>query len=64
MNFRSVVFNEVDAVVLGKKTGGEMEEMYKENLKKADPITSEKWKGRAFPDRIYEIYAHLWQGML
>jgi cardiolipin synthase A/B len=65
LDFRSVVFNdEVDAVVLGKKTGREMEEMYKEDLKKATPITGRKWKSRAFPRRLYEIYAHLWQAML
>ncbi len=65
MDFRSVIFNdEVDAVVLGKKTGSEMEEMYEEDLKKADQVTAESWRGRAFPDRLYEIYAHFWQPLL
>lgn len=60
-DYRSVVFNdEVDVVVLGQKTGGELEAMFLDDTAKAREITAEKWSHRAAFKVMKETLMPLW----
>jgi cardiolipin synthase len=62
---RSVIFNdEVDAVVLGTDTAGELEGMFENDLEKATQIDLSRWEGRPLSQKINEMLSRIWQRML
>jgi cardiolipin synthase len=59
---RSVIFNdEVDAVVLGAKTGEAFEWMFEQELPNAKAIELEAWLDRPLDQRLREHFSRLWQ---
>src|SRR3546814_4289983 len=55
---RSVLFNtEVDAVILGRETGRQMEKSFIEDLGQAKEITEEEWSRRPFLQRFREFFS-------
>jgi cardiolipin synthase len=62
---RSVLFNdEVDAVILGKKTGAQLEAMFQGDLERAQPVDLEEWHRRSFGEKFRERFWRLWEKML
>jgi cardiolipin synthase len=62
---RSVLFNdEVDAVVLGKSSAGELEEMFRVDQAAARPIDPRAWDDRPLSDKVEELYSRIWQALL
>lgn len=62
---RSVLFNdEVDAVVLGRDTAGQMEAMLRDDFAKARPIDLETWEDRPFSERVEDLFSRIWQVLL
>jgi cardiolipin synthase len=62
---RSVIFNdEVDAVVLGSETAGEMEAMFNDDQRGAKPVDLAAWKDRPLFQRLEENFATVWENML
>jgi cardiolipin synthase len=65
LDHRSVIYNnEVDAVILGRETAGQLEASFQEEIAKATPIDLATWKRRPVPQRFKEFFAKLWQNML
>lgn len=65
LDYRSVLYNdEVDVVVLGPATGGEMQKMFEDDVRESKPITQEEWKDRPWMQRFNEIFFRLFQNML
>ncbi len=59
---RSVVFNnEVDAVILGHDTAGQVEVLMRRLMDAARPIDLTKWDHRSLQERIDEWEARVWQ---
>jgi cardiolipin synthase len=62
---RSVLFNdEVDAVILGKKTGAQLEAMFQADLERAQAVDLEEWHRRSFGEKFRERFWRLWEKML
>jgi len=62
---RSVLFNnEVDAVILGRQTAGQLEAMFQDDLKSAGEVTLEAWRNRPLWGRLHEFFSRLWQTLL
>ena len=62
---RSILFNdEVDAVVLGSDTAGQLEALFQKNTAAARPITLESWGDRPLGERIREIYSRAVEALL
>jgi cardiolipin synthase len=62
---RSVLFNdEVDAVVLGRKTAGALEQIFEEDQRTAKEIKIEDWSKRPFVDRLGDFFQRNWQYLL
>ena len=62
---RSVIFNdEVDAVVLGTDTAGELESMFENDLAKATQLDLSTWEGRPLSQKVNEMLSRIWQKML
>jgi cardiolipin synthase len=62
---RSVIFNdEVDAVVLGRETGQQIEAMFEDDFKQATPIELAAWKDRPVSTKIKEALYNAWQDQL
>jgi cardiolipin synthase len=62
---RSVIFNdEIDAVVLGRETGQQMEAMFENDFKQATPIDLATWKDRPVSTKIKEVFYNMWQNQL
>lgn len=63
---RSVLFNdEIDAVVLGKKTAEDLEAVFKEGEQQATAIDRSTWEAqRPFTERARGFFARLWEGLL
>jgi len=62
---RSVIFNdEIDAVVLGRETGQQIEAMFEDDFKKATPIDLATWKDRPVSTKIKELFYSAWQNQL
>jgi cardiolipin synthase len=58
---RSVLFNdEVDAVVLGRETGGQLEASFETDMRNADEITQPAWSKRPLERKLRETYSRLW----
>ena len=65
VDHRSVIYNnEVDAVILGRETAGQLEASFQEEIAKAKPILLDEWEHRPIPQRFKEFFAKLWQNML
>jgi cardiolipin synthase A/B len=59
---RSVVFNnEVDAVVLGHDTAGQVEGVMREYMAAAREVDLARWERRPVGERLRELKARLWQ---
>jgi cardiolipin synthase len=62
---RSVLFNdEVDAIVLGRKTALGLETRFDQDRKMAKEITFEIWRDRSFTDRIGDFMQRTGQSFL
>jgi cardiolipin synthase len=62
---RSVLFNdEVDAVVLGRKTAAGLEEIFEDDQKSAKEIKLNEWRKRPFTDRMGDFFQRNWQYLL
>jgi len=58
---RSVLFNdEVDAVVLGREIGAQLESSFEEDMRNADEITRSAWSKRPVDQKLRETYSRLW----
>jgi cardiolipin synthase len=59
---RSVVFNnEVDAVVLGHDTAGQLEGLMRHYMAVSHEVDLTKWEQRSFSERVEELEARVWQ---
>ncbi|HEX2942858.1 MAG TPA: phospholipase D-like domain-containing protein [Rhodopila sp.] len=59
---RSVVFNnEVDAIILGHDTAGQVEAVLQQYMAAARPVLLSKWRHRSVGERINELEARVWQ---
>jgi cardiolipin synthase A/B len=62
---RSVLFNdEVEAIVLGRKTAKELERVFEEDQAAAKEIRLEQWKQRPLTDRLTDFFQRTWQYLL
>ncbi len=62
---RSVLFNdEVDAVVIGDKTGGQLEQYFLQDLQHARAVSLKQWRQRPFFNKVDEQFWRLWQQLL
>lgn len=62
LDWRSFVHNnEVNAVILGKAFGAQMEAMFDADLDRSDPVTLERWQQRSLAVRMKETGARLWE---
>lgn len=58
---RSVLFNdEVDAVVLGRETGSQMEASFLDDVRNSDEIVSAAWSKRPLEQKIRERLSRVW----
>jgi cardiolipin synthase len=58
---RSVLFNdEVDAVILGRETGAQLETSFQEDIRNADEISREAWSRRPLEQKLRETYSRVW----
>ena len=59
---RSVVFNnEVDAVILGHATAGQVETVLRRYMADAPEVNLAKWQNRSLSERVQEWEARVWQ---
>jgi cardiolipin synthase len=59
---RSVVFNnEVDAVVLGHATAGQVEAVMRQYMDVAPEVDLSKWEHRSVGERMRELEARVWE---
>jgi cardiolipin synthase len=63
---RSVIFNdEIDAVVLGRKTAQDLEAIFEDGAKQAKAIDRKTWEAqRPFGERMRGFMTRLWEGLL
>lgn len=62
---RSILFNdEVDAVVLGSDTGGQLTALFKSDLQQATAIDLATWRKRSVLTRMQEQFWRLWEKLL
>ena len=62
---RSVLFNdEVDAVVIGDRTGSQLEQYFQQDLQHSHPVDIAAWRHRPFLRRLDEQFWRLWQHLL
>ena len=62
---RSVLFNdEVDAVVIGDRTGSQLEQYFQQDLQHAHAVSPSAWRDRPLSRRIDEQFWRLWQQLL
>jgi cardiolipin synthase A/B len=59
---RSVVFNnEVDTVILGHNTAGQVEGVMRRYMADGHEVNSDKWEHRSVGERLDELKARIWQ---
>ena len=62
---RSVLFNdEIDAVVIGNRTGQSLQAFFEQDLQHAERIDPGSWDRRAFSERVRERFWRLWESLL
>jgi cardiolipin synthase A/B len=60
LDWRSTILNnEIDAVILGRDFGTEMEAMFRQDVAASKRITPEMWAQRGLGERINEIWARM-----
>lgn len=65
LDYRSVIYNdEVDAVIIGKKTALDAEAVFMDDFKKSRLISLEEWRARPIDQRVYETFSRLWERFL
>jgi len=61
---RSVLFNdEVDAVIIGKSTGEQLEKIFQNDVQHAHGVDLAGWRQRSVGEKIREQFWRLWQKM-
>jgi cardiolipin synthase len=61
---RSVLFNdEVDAVVIGKGTGEQLEKIFQVDVQHAHEIEAASWQRRSLGERLREQFWRIWEKM-
>ena len=64
-DYRSVLFNdEVDAVVLGQDTGGQLSALFLDDLQNATPVDLQAWRKRSPLTKMREQFWRLWEKLL
>jgi cardiolipin synthase len=64
-DYRSVLFNdEVDAVVIGKETGGQLSTLFESDLQHAQAIELATWRKRSTFTKLREQFWRLWEKLL
>ena len=59
---RSVVFNnEVDAIILGRDTAGQVETILRRDIAASREVTQAAWSHRSINERMHEVAARVWQ---
>ena len=59
---RSFVYNnEIDAIVLGRRTAEAVEGMLRDWMSRAEPITLDGWRGRSVHERAGELLTRVWR---
>jgi len=59
---RSVVFNnEVDAIILGRDTAGQVETILRRDIAASRVVTQAAWSHRSINERMHEVAARVWQ---
>jgi cardiolipin synthase len=53
--------NELNAVVLGRRFGQQMQAMFEKDLRNSEPVALEQWRRRPLVDRVKESFARLWE---
>jgi cardiolipin synthase len=62
---RSVLFNdEIDAVVIGSRTGDELQSYFDDGVAHARRIEAQSWNQRPFSERVRERFWRLWETLL
>lgn len=62
---RSVLFNdEIDAVVIGSRTGAALEQYFEQTLQHAQRVDARAWDQRPFSERMRERFWRLWEALL
>jgi cardiolipin synthase len=62
---RSVLFNdEIDAVILGRNTAAQLETLFHDDMKDADPVELSAWEDRPFWNKVSEMRDRIWQSLL
>jgi cardiolipin synthase A/B len=62
---RSILFNdEVDAVVLGRDTASQLENLFERQVAQARPVTLEAWEHRSIGERFRELYSRALEALL
>jgi cardiolipin synthase len=62
LDWRSFLHNhELDAVVLGREFGGQVQAMFEKDLAASDAITLEQWQRRPLSVRLMETFARAWE---
>jgi cardiolipin synthase len=58
LDWRSVVYNnEIDAIILGKVFGQQLEELFKQDVLASKKVTWEAWRSRGMRERLNEMEA-------
>jgi cardiolipin synthase A/B len=61
---RSVLFNdEVDAVIIGKSTGEQLEKIFQNDVRQAHAVDLTNWRQRPLVERLRERFWLIWQKM-
>lgn len=61
LDWRSFLHNrELNAVVLGKEFGAQVQAMFDKDLAESDEITIEQWERRPLDQRLKELFARVW----
>ena len=62
LDWRSFLHNEeVNAVILGREFGAQMQSMFETDLASSSPVTLEQWEQRSIGDRLKETLARIWE---
>jgi cardiolipin synthase A/B len=62
---RSVLFNdEIDAVVIGSRTGAQLQQFFEQDLEHAQRIDADSWNRRPWSERLRERFWRLWEQLL
>lgn len=61
MDIRSFLHNsEINVVVLGKGFGGQMEDMFQQDISKSQRVTMESWRERPMSMRMRQWFSRIW----